>query len=206
MYINIISHPSNILFRVILNRLKAAPVELLAEEQAGFRPGRSTVEQIFNSRIIIEKHLQHQRDLYHNFIDFKKAFDRVCHVGLWQVLRNFGIDEGMVQAIQPLYENSSSAVFLNSQLWELFNTTIGVSQECILSPVLFNLFLEKIMQKTLHDHHTSPLMEGPYATFDLPTTSILWVAAMMNFKTSPTDSWTEQRHTERTSAQKRARS
>ena len=103
MYINIISHPSNILFRVILNRLKAAPVELLAEEQAGFRPGRSTVEQIFNSRIIIEKHLQHQRDLYHNFIDFKKVFDRVWHAGLLQVLRSFSIDEGLVQAIQRHY-------------------------------------------------------------------------------------------------------
>ena len=33
--------------------------------------------------------LQHQRDLFHNFIDFKKAFDRVWHEGLWQVLRNF---------------------------------------------------------------------------------------------------------------------
>ena len=42
--------------------------------------------------------------------------------------------------------------------------------------------------------HPSPLVEGPYATYDLPTTSILWAAAMVNFKTSPTDSQTEQRH------------
>ena len=42
--INLISHPSNIVFRVILNRLKAKAEELLAEEQACFRPGRSTVE------------------------------------------------------------------------------------------------------------------------------------------------------------------
>ena len=40
--------------------------ELLAEEQEGFRPGRSTVEQIFNGRVIIEKHLQHQRYVFHN--------------------------------------------------------------------------------------------------------------------------------------------
>ena len=38
------------MLRVILNRLKAKVEELLAEEQAGFRPGRSTVEQIFSSR------------------------------------------------------------------------------------------------------------------------------------------------------------
>ena len=54
------------------------------------------------------KHLQHQRDLFHNFIDFKKAFDSVWHAGLWQVLRCFNIEEGLVQAIQALYENSSN--------------------------------------------------------------------------------------------------
>ena len=57
--INLVSHPGKILLRVILSRLKAKAEELLAEELAGVRPGRSTVEQIFNSRFIIEKHLQH---------------------------------------------------------------------------------------------------------------------------------------------------
>ena len=84
---------------VIVNRLEAKAEELLAEEQAGFRPGRSTVEQIFSSGVIKEKHLQHQRDLFHNFIDFKKAFDRVWRAGIWQVLRSFNIDERLVQAI-----------------------------------------------------------------------------------------------------------
>ena len=36
--------------------------------------------------------------------------------------------------------------------------------------------------------HPFPFVEGPYATYALPTTSILWAAAMVNFKTSPTDS------------------
>ena len=106
-----------------------------------------------------------------------------------QVLRSFKIDQGLVQAIQTLYENSSSAVLLNSQLGEFFKTTVGVCQGCLLSPILFNLFLEKIMQKTLHDHHTSISIGGrPIAIYDLPTTSNLWAAAMVNFKTSPADS------------------
>ena len=124
----------------------------MAEEQAGFRPGRCIVEQ--NSRVIIEKHLQHQRDLFHNFIDFKMVFDRICHAGLWKIRRSFNIEEGLVQAIQALYENSSTTVLLNSQLGEFFNTTVGVRQGCLLSPILFNLFLEKIMQETLHNHQT----------------------------------------------------
>ena len=106
------------MLRDILDGLKAE--ELLAEELAGIRPGQSTVEKIFNSRVITDTHLQHQRDLFHSFIDFKKAFYRVWHAGLWQVLTSFNTEEELVQAIQALYENSSSAVLLNSQLGEFF--------------------------------------------------------------------------------------
>ena len=56
------------------NILKPQAEKIIAEEQAGFRVGRSTTEQIFNLRILYENYLQHQQDLYHVFIDFKKAF------------------------------------------------------------------------------------------------------------------------------------
>lgn len=158
--ISLISHPSKVMLRVILNRLKSKAEEILSEEQAGFRAKRSTVEQIFNCRILIEKHLQHQKDLLHIFIDFKKAFDRVWHDGLWQVLRDFSIEEGLVQVIQALYEDSNSAVLLNNKLGHFFPTTVGVRQGCLLSPVLFNLFLERIMLETLEDHHTSISIGG----------------------------------------------
>ena len=65
------------MLKIILNRLKPQAEKIIAEEQAGFRAGRSTTEQKFNLRILCEKYLQHQQDLYHVFIDFKKAFHRV---------------------------------------------------------------------------------------------------------------------------------
>ena len=55
-----------------IDRLTSQAEKLFSEEQAGFRKGRSTTEQIFNCRNIIEKHLERQKDLYHNFIYFKK--------------------------------------------------------------------------------------------------------------------------------------
>ena len=69
---------------------------------ASFGAGRSTVEQIFDCRVIIAKHVEHQRSLYHNFIDFKKAFDRVSHGSLWKVLIGGTIDGGFIQVIQAL--------------------------------------------------------------------------------------------------------
>ena len=160
----------------------------MTEEQAGLRPGRSLVEQIFNSPVIIEKHLHHQRDLFHNFIDLKKMFDRVLHAGLWQVLRSFNGKEVLVQAIQALYENPSGAVLLNSQIGEFskttrdggefFKTAVDVHQACLLSPILFNMFLEKIMLETPHDHHT--LL--PICSLRFANKSDLCVAAMVNLK------------------------
>ena len=83
--ISLISHPSKVMLKIVLNRLKPQAEKIIAEE-AGFRAGRSTTEQIFNLRILCEKYLQHQQDLYHVFIDFKKAFDRVWHVALWATI------------------------------------------------------------------------------------------------------------------------
>ena len=48
---------------VILNRLKPQAEEIIAEEQAGLRAGRSTTEQLFNLRILCDKYLQHQQNL-----------------------------------------------------------------------------------------------------------------------------------------------
>ena len=70
------------MLKIILNGLKPQVEKIITAEKAGFRAGRSTTEQIFNLRILCEKYLQHQQDLYHVFIDFKKAFDRVWHAAL----------------------------------------------------------------------------------------------------------------------------
>ncbi|KAL8569366.1 hypothetical protein ACOMHN_014050 [Nucella lapillus] len=100
-----------------------------AEEQAGFRPKRSTVKQIFSIRILIEKHLQHQHDLFYNFIDFKKAFDRVWHDGLWQVMRNYNIDSNIIDVIKALYDDSKSAVLQNNQIGECFqNNAVNLNR------------------------------------------------------------------------------
>ena len=72
----LISHPSKVMLKITLNKLKPQAEKIIADKQAGFRAGRSTTKQIFNLRTLCKKHLQHQQDLYHVFIDFKEAVDR----------------------------------------------------------------------------------------------------------------------------------
>ena len=102
--IRLISHSIKVMLKVSLNRLKPQAEEIIAEEQAWIRARRSTTEQIFNLRILCEKYLQHQQNLYHVFIDFKKAFDRVWHAALWATMRKYNISANPVRTIEQLYD------------------------------------------------------------------------------------------------------
>ena len=84
------------MLKIILNRLKPQAEEIIAEEQAGFRSGRSTTEQIFNLRVLSEKFKQHQHEIYHVFVDFKKAFDRVWHEALWATMKKFNMGRKII--------------------------------------------------------------------------------------------------------------
>ena len=129
------------MLKILLNRLNPHAEKIIAEEQAAFRPGRRTTEQICNLRILCEMYLQHQQDLYHVFIDFKMAFDRVWHAALWATMKHFNINANLIRMIQNLYDKATSAVYLNNSIADWFRTTVGVRQGCVLSPTLFNIFL-----------------------------------------------------------------
>ena len=147
--ISLISHSSKVMLKVILKRLKPQAEEIIAEKQAGFRAGKSTKEQIFNLRILSEKYLQHQQNLYHVFIDFKIAFDRVWHVAFWATMRKYSISANLVRTIEQLYTKATSAVQMNGSIEKWFRTTVGVRQGYLLSPTFFNIFLKRIMPNAL---------------------------------------------------------
>ena len=150
--ISLINHSSKVMLKVILNRLKPQAEELIAKEQAGFRAGRSITEQIFNLRILCEKYLQYQQNLYHVFIDFIKAFDRVWHAALWATMWKYNINANLVRTIEQLYDKATSAVQIKGSIGEWFKTTVRVRQGCLVSPTLFNIFLEWIMSDALDEH------------------------------------------------------
>ena len=86
------------------------------------------------------------------FIDFKKAFDRVWHEALWATMKLYSINANLINTIKNLYDKASSAVYLNNNIGEWFRTTVGVRQGCLLSPTLFNIFLERIMEEAPEIH------------------------------------------------------
>ena len=153
--ISLISHPSKVMLRI----LKPQAEEIIKEEQAGFRAGSSTTEQIFNPRILCEKYLQHEQSLYHVFVDFNKAFDRVLHAALWATMRLCNINDNLIRTIECRYNKTTSAVY-HDNIGEWFRTTIGVRQGCLRSPIVFNIFLERIMADALEDHEGAVSIGG----------------------------------------------
>ena len=158
--ISLISHPSKIMLRILLTRLQPRIEGMLAEEQAGFRKNRSTVEQIFNLRQIVERYLEHQLSLFTVFIDFKKAFDRVWQEALWATMHCQQFPKQLTDVIENLYKESTCQVLHGSQLSESFPTTVGVRQGCLLSPSLFNLYLEEILNEALENADEGAVIGG----------------------------------------------
>ena len=67
-------------------------------------------------------------------------------------MKKYNVSTKLIQVIKNLYDNATSAVLFNSSIGDMFQTTAGVLQGCLLSPTLFDIFLERIMIDTLENH------------------------------------------------------
>ena len=85
--------PGKLLNIILLNRLKDSIDLKLREQQAGFRSNRSCFEQIFTLRNIIDQCTEFQKLTLLNFVDFKKAFDRIHREWLWKIAALYGIPQ-----------------------------------------------------------------------------------------------------------------
>ena len=146
--LSLISHPSKILLRIIQNRLQTHAENILDQEQAGFRTGKSTIDQIFTLNQLVEKFLEMDRQIYHIFVDFEKAFDSVNHTLLWKILTIEGIPPKYTNLIRSLYNNANSIVRISNNTSQPFQQQRGVRQGCIISPLIFNLFLQHVINES----------------------------------------------------------
>ena len=62
------------------------------------------------------------------------------------------VQHQLIQVIKNLYDKATSAILFNSSIKDWFRTTVGVRHVSLLSPDLFNIFLERIMKDAPEDH------------------------------------------------------
>ena len=80
-------------------------------------------------------------------LDYAKAFVCVYHNELWKILKEMGIPDHLTCLLRNLYADQEATVRTGHETTDWFQIRKGVCQGCILSPCLFNLHVEYIMQK-----------------------------------------------------------
>ena len=97
------------------------------------------------------KKQEFQKNIYLCFIDYAKAFDCVNHKKLWKILQEMGIPDHLTCLLRNWYADQEAAVRNGHGTRAWFQIGKGVHQGCILSPCLFNLYAEYIMQNARLD-------------------------------------------------------
>ena len=140
----------NVAYKIFTNLLakniEPYTEQILGDYQCGFRKGRSTTDQIFSLRQIIEKFYEHNTPLHYLFVDFRQAFDNIDRSFIFEAMAEFGIPNKLINLTKMTLKVTNNQVKIQNKLTEQFSTHNGIRQGDSLSTLLFNIGLEKIIR------------------------------------------------------------
>ena len=143
--------------------------DILSSQQLGFVPGNRTSDAHFVLHNLINDYCHKKgKKLYSCFVDFSKAFDCIPRDALFEKLRSKGITGKVFNLIKNVYMNEKCQVKIGQTLSSVFDANQGVRQGCILSPILFNIFISDLPE-ILDKYENDPAMIG-----NTKMSSILW--------------------------------
>ena len=104
------------------------------------------------------------------------------HNKLWEILKEMGIPDSLTCLLRNLYEGQEATVRNGHGTTDWFQIGKGVHQGCILSPCLFNLYVEYIMRNTrLEETQDGIRLLGEISiTADMQMTPPLWQKVKKN--------------------------
>ena len=85
--------------------------------------------------------------MYFAFLDLEKAYDRVDRDAMWNVLRLNGIGGRPLRGVKSLYVSSKACVRVGDEVSEWFPVRVGLRQGCVMSPWLFNLYIDGVVRE-----------------------------------------------------------
>lgn len=121
--------------------------EIVPESQAGFRPGRSTHDQLFKISQCISSGFREGKITLAAMYDIEKSYDKIWHNGLMLKLSKI-LEEPTVAFIQSYLSNRRIRIRINQEYSEPIILHAGTPQGSIISPMLHNLWCSDIPQPT----------------------------------------------------------
>ena len=119
-------------------------MNILGNEQVGFRPNHSCLDHIFALHVLTNFYIKNKKKLFVAFVDYSKAFDFVNRSYLWQKLLQSNINGKILNVVRNMYKNAKSHVTVNNVISDSFPCQAGVRQGENLSPLLFAIFLNDL--------------------------------------------------------------
>jgi retron-type reverse transcriptase len=135
------------LSNILLFTLIPSADEIIEDHQCGFRRNRSTTDQIFYIRQILEKKWEYNGIVHQLFIDFKKAYYSIRREALYNILIEFGIPRKLVGLIKMCLNETYSSVRIGKNQSNKFSNENDLKQGDALSPLLFNFALEYAIRR-----------------------------------------------------------
>ena len=157
--ITLMSVAAKVMGKVLIwiRRISGGGDAKLRKEQAGFRKGRSTVEQVFVLRNIVEQAVEWNSSLYVCFVDYEKAFDSVHRKTLCKIMESYGIPSKLIRMVKAMYDGSQCVVVEGTGQTDWFDVKSGVKQGCNMSGFLFLPVIDWIMRRTVSGANTVAL-------------------------------------------------
>ena len=112
------SHVIKLILKIIMYRAQRKIRREIGKEQCGFMEDTGTRNAIFMIRMLADRAIEMQGDLYLCFIDYTKAFDRVQHDKLLQDLMDLDLDGKDLRFIWNLYWEQTASIRVENKLSE----------------------------------------------------------------------------------------